>query len=426
MDLLTGIVRSYAWGDREAIATMQKRSPTGEPEAELWFGAHPIAPSLLGDSGASLLEAVDTRSESVLGRDVANRFGRFPYLLKVLAAAEPLSIQAHPSLGAAAAGFAREEAAGIPIDSSVRTYRDDNHKPELICALTPFEAKCGFRSPLAVAGSIDTVLDSKPRNGKAGDDRGGELLEQLGRRLTAGSDQPAAIADALDWLLKLAPDEVSAAVERLVAATDGCRAPVENEVENDVGTEVESELGKEIRWTAELHRRHPYDVGVVVSLLLNHVTLAPGEAMFLGAGNLHAYLRGVGVELMANSDNVVRGGLTEKHIDIDELLTIVDTTPAPAPVQRPTSNDHTYLSPVEEFALTRIEGSANSLERRFEPVGPEMLLVTEGEITVAVADRSVELQVGQGSAALVEAIDGPYDVLVRQGTLAWRAVVGET
>ncbi|MGI9615049.1 MAG: mannose-6-phosphate isomerase, class I [Acidimicrobiales bacterium] len=414
MDLLTGIVRGYAWGDRRAIAAMQKRSPTGEPEAELWFGAHPVAPSLVGGDGGSLLDAVATRPAPLLGPDVANRFGRFPYLLKVLAAAEPLSIQAHPSLDAAAAGFAKEEAAGIPIDSPVRTYRDDNHKPELICALTPFEAKCGFRSPTSVVASIETVLGAERANGTLPDDRGGRLLEELGHRMTSGSDQAAAIADALGWLLKLTPEEASAVVARLVGVAEECSGPVGNGV------------AEEIRWTAELHRRYPFDVGVVVSLLLNHVSLAPGDAMFLGAGNLHAYLRGVGVELMANSDNVVRGGLTEKHIDVDELLAIVDTTPAPAPVQRPTSNAHTYESPVDEFALTRIGRSGQPLRRRFDPIGPEMLLVTEGEVAVQAVDGSVELRVGQGSAALIEAIDGPYDVVLRQETLAWRAAVGAT
>jgi mannose-6-phosphate isomerase len=168
----------------------------------------------------------------------------------------------------------------------------------------------------------------------------------------------------------------------------------------------------------------------VVSLLLNHVVLEPGDAMFLGAGNLHAYLRGVGVELMANSDNVVRGGLTEKHVDVDELLSIVDTRPGPPPVERPAVEDHRYTSPVPEFSLTRLVGERPATERRFEPVGPEIVLVTNGHADLGPVGPGCSadagrLRVESGSAAFVAPGDGTYEIYLGRGATAWRATVGD-
>ncbi len=402
MDLLDGAVQRYAWGATDVIADLQGRVADGGPEAELWFGAHPVAPSRLATGGRSLDEVVAQDPAAVLGPAVAERFGRFPYLLKVLAAAEPLSIQAHPSRDQARAGFAREERDGPVRDDPRRTYRDDNHKPELIVALTPFEAKCGFRAPEATATVVRSLTpDSGP--GRADLDHWVDLLTD-----PAIADEAIRLRRTLAWLLGLDPDRARQLVATLVPAARSTPA---------VG-------GGEVAWLADLDHFHPGDIGVAVSLLLNHVSLAPGQAMFLPAGNLHAYLRGAGVELMANSDNVIRGGLTVKHIDVDELLTVVDTAPGPPPIETAGPGVHRFSAPVPEFALHRHQARVEAQETVVEPEGPEIVLVTEGRAVMEAIDGSKRLEVAQGRAGLASAADGAYRLTVEAGATAWRAGVG--
>lgn len=419
MDRLVGSVQRYTWGDPAFIPRLQGRAVTGVPEAELWFGAHPVAPSRLARSGAALDELVAADPAAVLGAEAARRFGRFPFLVKVLAAAEPLSLQAHPSLAQARAGHRREEAAGIAWDSPRRTYRDDNHKPELLAALTPFEAKCGFRPLDDTRRLIDLVVSAGPTAALV------DLRSRLdGSSTGSGGGGPAAgdrtvVAAVVGWLLGLAPaaagplvaDAVAACEKVLAGAVPAEAAPYE----------------AEIRWTGRLDRRHPGDAGVLVALLLNHVVLGPGEAVYLGAGNLHAYLRGAGVEVMANSDNVVRGGLTTKHVDVTELVSILDTAPAPAPVQIPSGPRHRYRVPAPEFALGRTAATPGSgldaAEAVDAPVGPEIVLVTEGRAAL-IAASGPSLELGPGEAALVTPADGPYRIEARAPGVWWRAGVG--
>ncbi|MEZ5411734.1 MAG: mannose-6-phosphate isomerase, class I [Acidimicrobiales bacterium] len=414
MDRLVGAVQRYAWGDPAFIPRLQGRPVTGEPEAELWFGAHPVAPSRLERSGAMLDALVAADPDGVLGPGAARRFGRFPFLVKVLAAAEPLSIQAHPSLAQARAGHRREEAAGIPWDSPRRTYRDDNHKPELLAALTPFEAKCGFRPLTATRRLIDLVVSAGPTPALV------ELRSRLDGSPTGTPDLPAAAGDratvaaVVGWLLGLAPEAAGPLATDVVAACEKLLAGA-------VPAEAEP-FEAELRWTRRLDHHHPGDAGVVVALLLNHVVLAPGEAVYLDAGNLHAYLRGAGVEIMANSDNVVRGGLTAKHVDAPGLLSILDTEPAPAPVQVPSGARYDYQVAAPEFSLTRLSGSGGA-EAVDAPAGPEIVLVTEGR-AVVTADGAPPIELGPGQAALVTPADGPYRIEVREPGVRWRAGVG--
>ena len=416
MEPIEGILQSYAWGDLGAIARIQGRAPSGEPEAELWFGAHPMAPSpLVERTGQTLADVMTDRPTPLLGPAVEERFGAFPFLLKVLAAAEPLSIQAHPNLDQARSGFEREEAAGIAWDSPSRTYRDRNHKPELICALTDFEAKCGFR-PLATTRSlIDALLGASDLGSPGHGPVPSVGLTDLARRLSSGGGEAAVLAAVLGWLLHLPrAGRGSLVADTVRAASQLIAGPPES---------IDADFEPELRWTVELDRVYPGDVGVVVALLLNHVNLAPGQAMFLEAGNLHSYLRGTGVEVMANSDNVVRGGLTVKHIDVDELLAIVHTEPAPPPIQTPGGPVHRFDADVDEFSLTRLVGETEP--RRFEPTGPEILLVTEGSAVVRVAGGGEKRRLGSGDAALVEASDGCYELELGPSATAWRAAVGE-
>ncbi len=418
MDRLVGSVQRYAWGDPAFIPRLQGRPATGDPEAELWFGAHPVAPSHLARSGVALDELVLAKGEAVLGPAVARRFGRFPFLVKVLAAAEPLSIQAHPSLAQARAGHQREEAAGIAWDSPRRTYRDDNHKPELLAALTGFEAKCGVRPVDDSRHLVDLLVSAAPT----------PALAELRSRLDgspygsvgspAGSGDRPVVAGVVGWLLGLAPTDARPLVADVVAACDKLLA-------GSVAAEA-APFEAEIRWTGRLHHHYPGDAGVVVALLLNHVVLAPGEAVYLAAGNLHAYLRGAGVEVMANSDNVVRGGLTAKHVDAAELVTILDAAPGPAPVQVPSGPRHRYRVPAPEFALTRLSGAPGGpagVEAIDEPAGPEIVLVTEGRVALMAAG-SRPLELGPGEAALVTPQDGPYRIEARAPGVWWQVGVG--
>ncbi len=385
-------MQHYDWGDERFIAELQGRAVSGRPEAELWIGAHPKAPSLLADGSRPLPAAIADDPQGLLGAETAERFGTLPFLAKVLAAAQPLSIQAHPSQAQAVAGWERENRAGTPIDSPSRIYRDSTHKPELICALTSFEAKCGFRP-----------LD---RTRALFDDLGGDGLGELRERLAVDGAPADVLAEVLAWLLRSrtggGPELAAAVVDAAAAAAPG------------------GPFDRELRWTGEIARIHPGDVGVVVALLLNHVVLEPGQALFLGAGNLHAYLRGAGIELMASSDNVVRGGLTSKRIDVEELLAIVDCSPSEPPVQVADDCIHTFDTPVPEFSLTRVVVDDDV---RLRVRGPEVLVVTEG-IVEFVTQAGQELAAEPGEPLWVPASDGCYRA--RGGGVFYRAAVGHS
>ncbi len=379
MELIQGVVRHYDWGSRTAIPDLLGRPGDGQPWAELWLGAHPAAPAKVGARAEPLDRLIAADPVATLGPAVASRYGRLPFLLKVLAAAAPLSLQAHPSVEQAEAGFAREEAVGVPRDGPQRMFKDRSAKPELICALSRFEALCGFRDPQRTAALLET-LDAP-------------ALDPLRRRLDGlpGSQ----MREVLAWLLTLEPAAAAAMAEATVGACTSAS------VDADEWSGVRSAI-------PELGVHHPGDVAVAAALLLNHVVLAPGEALFLGAGCLHAYLGGTAVELMADSDNVVRAGLTSKHVDPGALLEIVDGAASDVPVQRPQPVDGvvTYRTPVAEFSLRRLE-VAGSLT---VAAGPAVLLCINGcvEANGATLDR--------GTAAWSEAGE-PEMALVGRGTV---------
>jgi mannose-6-phosphate isomerase len=347
-----GVVRRYDWGSRTAIQQLLGDEPDGRPAAELWFGAHPDDPSPAGDDRLDAL--IDADPAGLLGPATLDRFGpRLPYLLKVLAAGKALSMQVHPNLDQARAGFAAEDAAGIARDAPQRNYRDANHKPELLCALTPFDALCGFRPVVATLGLL-AELDV-PELGFVADRLHG--ADPLRSAFTAVLRHPD-------------PGPLVAAVARRAAgATEG-----------------------PLHAVAIAAADFPGDVGAVLALLLNHVRLEPGEAIYLGAGNVHAYLRGTGVEIMANSDNVLRCGLTPKHVDVDELLKITDFDELGEP--RRTSIGGRFDVPVPDFSLTRIEVEQAA---GLDDPGPCIVLCTSGRLRVG----AVEL--GSGHAAFVPA-----------------------
>ena len=398
MELMVNRIRPYAWGSRTAIAELiGAPSPAPHPQAELWMGAHPGDPSVLLSAAdeRSLLDAIADKPVLMLGERVEAEFGpRLPFLFKVLAAAEPLSLQAHPSAAQAASGFASEEAAGVPMAAGGRNYKDGSHKPELICALTEFHALCGFRDPVM---TVELLADLG--------------VPQLDHYLSLLSGQPD--RDGVRALFSSILTIPSAMLEPLLSAVLSACVRLVREG---------SPFSTEYRTALELGERYPGDPGVLASLLLNRMTLQPGEALYLSAGNLHAYLAGVGVELMANSDNVLRGGLTPKHVDVPELMRVLDFTAGDVEVltgDQVRPGEVVYRTPAPEFRLARLTLSAEPLDLTHE--GPQMVLVVDGSATVTDGDGNA-VQVERGRSVWVAADD--RGVTITGSGVAFRATDG--
>lgn len=352
--------RDYGWGSTTLIAHLAGRRPSGAREAEVWFGDHPADPA----------ETPDGRTLDAWIADEGRAHGvpeHLPYLLKLLGAASPLSIQAHPSKAQAEAGFAREEADGIPRDAPERTYRDANHKPELIVALSET-----FR---AVAGLRD--LEPTRRLVAAIGAGAVPLAEQL-------ADADADLGAVVGWALS---DAGRAAAPAIIAAAADTRS---------------AEFQPELDLVQDLDAAYPGDPGILVALLMNLVTIPRGEGLFVPAGVLHAYLSGLGVEIMAASDNVLRGGLTPKHIDVAELLAVLDSTPGAVPLLEPEkagSGLTRFSVPVADFALLVAE--ADGTAPVAVPIdGVAIALATAGAVTVSGGTgASVPLRAGDAVMA---------------------------
>ena len=357
-------IQRYAWGSTAMLARLCGRPPAAEPEAELWMGAHPQAPSAVTVAGrrVGLDRLLAERPRAALGA-VADRFGaRLPFLLKVLAVARPLSIQAHPSRAQAEAGYAREEAAGIARAAAHRNYRDRNHKPEVVVALEPYWLLSGFRSCAEIGARLR--------------DLGGAALQPAVGRLLA-QPGPAALRALVATLLGLAEPQRAELVARAAAGAE----QAERAAADDPAA----------RWVRRLAAEYPADAGVLAPYLLNLVRLAPGEGLHTAAGVLHTSLQGSGVELQANSDNVLRCGLTPKHVDVPELLRIGRFEPGAAQVIRGSvrrapataaaAEERHYATPAAEFALSEIR-LAGGPAAAATGGRPEVLLVLDGPCAV--------------------------------------------
>lgn len=371
MDRLVGARQSYDWGSPQAIPELLGQAPDGRPWAEQWFGAHPAGPTRL-ESGPTLREHVAADPLRLLGADVVARFGEhLPYLLKLIAPARALSLQVHPSLAQAAEGYELENAKGIALDSPMRSYKDTNHKPEMVMALTRFDAVAGFRAPRRAA-EVLTGLDS-------------------------------ALARRIRRALRLNPTRfgIRQVFSEIVSA--GSR-PSSQEV-----AELVAELGQRLeagqspsprvdRNAVTMARSFPGDPGVAAALLLNPVTLQPGEALFVPAGSVHAYLGGLGVEIMASSDNVLRAGLSSKHVDVPAMLACVDyvaappVRPAPEYLSRAT---RAYYAPVDDFELMVTSVVPDDSRMAVPGRGPRVLLGLEGTTTATTSAGSLEINRGQ-------------------------------
>ncbi|WP_080796211.1 mannose-6-phosphate isomerase, class I [Corynebacterium pacaense] len=381
MELLEGALRAYPWGSRTMIPELRGlHSPSTRPEAEIWFGAHPGAPSTI--NGIALNRLIADNPGVSLGPRVSEEFGgELPFLMKILAADEPLSLQAHPSLEQAREGFARENAAGINLQAPNRNYRDANHKPELIVALTDFIAMAGFR-PLPRTLEIFDALDCT-------------ALDRYRSMIDVDNESESLRALFTTWIT------IPVAARHLLI----------RELIAQSRRYVDSGADEEIRFILSqiiaLDERYPGDAGVLGALLLNFYHLSPGEGIYLDAGQLHAYIHGMGVEIMANSDNVLRGGLTSKYVDVPELVRVLRfESLADGPVRtRDEGPIRHYPVPISEFILDRMTvEQAHTVDHD----GPMIMLCTAGRVELRCGATTLEL--GPGDAAWVPACDGAVHV----------------
>jgi mannose-6-phosphate isomerase len=392
---IENVLRDYAWGSTTAIAGLLGRPESGRPEAEMWIGAHPDSPSVARRPDGTTVPLDDLIAEDpehYLSAESVAVFGpKLPFLTKILAASQPLSLQVHPSLEQAKAGFARENAEGVAPDAPYRNYRDDNHKPEMIFALTPFEALCGFRPPagtrkilLHLAGCFDQLEAEVPA-----------LLTEL-LQFLENPDEGAGLRSAFERLIN-GGEEVSHATAMVAAALISGAQPAPYQAE--------------LSTVVSLNEKYPGDPGVLLSLLLNRLSLAPGDAVYLPAGNIHAYLHGLGVEVMASSDNVLRGGLTPKFVDVPELLKTIEFRPVDVPLLTPEFSalgQELYRPPFREFQLQRIELAPGAAPVPLAQSGAVVVIVVEG--AVYLDSPKGDLELARGGSAFLAAAEAPVNV----------------
>ncbi|NDL59961.1 mannose-6-phosphate isomerase, class I [Phytoactinopolyspora mesophila] len=383
--LLENPVRSYAWGSATVIPDLLGLDPTGDPQAELWVGAHPGSPSVVAGDGRTLDQYIAADPAGALGPGVLDRFGAaLPYLLKILAIERPLSIQAHPTIAQAAEGFDAEDAAGTPLGSPKRSYQDRNHKPEMVVALTEFEALLGFRDPAEVAAALELS--------------GREEFTQAIAMLRQGDGLRRLVTA---WLSL--PESEAVRIARTLA--DEARAHSSHEPFAVVD---------------QLAATYPDDRGLLLALLMRRIRLNPGEAAFVAAGVPHAYLSGFAVEPQASSDNTLRAGLTPKHVDAAEVLRILRYEPDGGMLivpQDTQAGEQVYPVPgLDEFRLARLQLDAEEI--RPSGSGPRVVLVVDGAVAVragSAQDAGDSLQLRSGQAAFVPASE-PDVVVSGTGT----------
>ncbi len=374
----------YAWGSNEAIAALQGRPASDHPEAELWVGAHPHAPSRLECDGRSLAEFIADAPREALGERVIDRFGeRLPFMVKVIAAAHPLSLQVHPDDEQARSGFARESASGVDVADPRRCYRDPHAKPEMVLTLSDFEALLGFRpadEALETLSSLDVPA-----------------LAPVVATLRSGAPTGEAFLQLAQW--PLADRAPTVAAVRAAASSD-----------------------QDLAWVVELADRYPDDPGVVGAMLLNRLTLAPGEVFYVAPGTIHAYLRGTIIEVLGCSDNVTRAGLTQKHVAIEELrplLTLQSARAAMLSASSISDDEQRWAPPRPEFQLSRLRADGERVVVRAEV--PEIVLCVGGKVEIRAAGKPVGLRSGE---AIFVTADERELTFVGQGVII-RATTGD-
>ena len=383
--ILKNPIQEYAWGSKTVIQALLGRTESPEkPMAELWMGAHPKAASsvLIDGDLKSLDEVIERNPESILGKDISKRFCmRLPFLFKVLAVDSPLSIQVHPNLEQAREGFGRENSLKIPLNAPNRNYKDENHKPEILCALTPFQGLKGFRRVEEILALMEKIASSN-------------LSDELNRlKMEANT---TGLKGFFTTLMRMDRPRQSLVVSEAVRLAE--KWTNEDQV---------------FYWMVELNKVYPGDIGVFSPVILNLVQLEPGEAIYLPAGELHAYLCGVGIELMANSDNVLRGGLTSKHIDVIELLKIVNFKTGPIKIIKPEKHgmiERTYPTPAEEFLLSKLSVDEERVFTSPQDRSVEILICLKGKADVKDLGNSELLRLDKGKSIIVPAAVSQYQI----------------
>ena len=411
----------YEWGSRTGIPRLLGlKEPSDHPMAELWMGAHPKAPSQVKDGGrwVCLMDAIEKNPEDILGRQTAEiHSNRLPFLFKILAVEKPLSIQVHPGKSEACHGFKRESEQGVPIEAPQRSYRDKNHKSEIICAISRFSMMAGFRS-----------LDDIRRNVRRYCPE--SLKKQWG--LFQSHLAPLGLKRFYHSVMTLSPDAGDRVIHEALS-----RAGVETDQGDETGA-----------WMARLHKSYPRDMGVIAPLFFNLFSLEPGQAAYIPWGTPHCYLMGLGAELMSNSDNVIRGGLTSKPMDIPEFLRVMDwekiggrkiklvseikmaggTDPETDPetgaetgaghlsgpkIIRPKKigdGERVYPTDSKEFRLSFIDGSQTETRTVSSSQSVEILFCVDGRAAIRETDSGRITRLGQGESVIVPGCVERYSI----------------
>lgn len=350
--LLDGRIQRYLWGSTTLMQELCGWAEDGQPIAELWFGAHPKAPSSVHGTDQNLLQLLQP------GHGLT-------FLLKLIAVAQPLSIQAHPNAEAARAGHQREVTQGIPLSAPERSYPDSNHKPELLVALSQFHALAGFDTPVLIRDAMTLIPN--------------EDLQRLVGSLASSLKSAEDLQRSFSALLQSDPGTQSRMLDALR------RADARN--------------NPKLTLAQRLLNQYPKDLGALLSIFLRVLVLQPGQALYVTSGLLHCYLSGLAVEIMANSDNVLRCGLTSKHVDVPELLRVVDAAATPLVLEgmsAPGSQDVPYPVPVPEFRLSRLALSTTQ-PVVLETQHAEIVLAVSSAITVVENEETTVVQPGQAA-----------------------------
>ncbi|MDY7038059.1 MAG: mannose-6-phosphate isomerase, class I [Thermodesulfobacteriota bacterium] len=383
--ILKNPVLDYAWGSRTFIPQLTgEPHPAGKPLAELWMGAHPKAPSMVFMDGGwvSLLELIQNNPEDILGKSVAERFSnKLPFLFKVLAITKSLSIQAHPDMSQAIDGFRRENSLKLSLNAPNRNYRDENHKPELICALRPLWALKGFR-------------------------RAGDIVALLNK--ITGSSLKSELCVLQEFLKKKG-------LRGFFNALMNMDRERKNQIIAEVMTYGEKNSGADLifEWVVRLNQEYPGDIGVLSPIFMNLVQLQPGEAIYIPAGELHAYLEGAGIELMANSDNVLRGGLTPKHIDVPELLTVLEFSSSRLDIIRPENKEtgeSIFCAPAKEFILSVISVNDGLIYKGPLKRSVEIMICVEGDSHIKDLGSGEVLLLKRGTSIIIPSAVRQYAI----------------
>ncbi|MEZ9892257.1 mannose-6-phosphate isomerase, class I [Vibrio lentus] len=366
---LNNVIQNYAWGSRTSLSSLfGLNNPNNEPQAELWMGAHPSGCSKLAELELSLADYIEDNTNIVLGDYTANRYGQLPYLFKVLAARTPLSIQVHPNKRNSEIGFERENAKGIALSSSNRNYKDPNHKPELVYAITIYKAMNGFRPIVDLIALLDEIN-----------------IEALSDDVAALKQAPVAkgLKALFTTALTLTGDKKHAALEQLSRHYGR--------------VDLSSNASQALEYSQNFANQYPDDNGILAPLLLNIVELQPGEAMFLHAETPHAYVEGTALEVMASSDNVLRAGLTAKHIDVEQLIqntTFASIEPEQLKIKPIKREGHVHFPiPVDDFGfdIFNVTPEQQTVFTR----SAEILMCIAGQVMVESNTKSIFLKKGE-------------------------------